>query len=38
MDTSEVGVQQAEIYYLTKMHLAPRQHSAGAGGLCAEGF
>lgn len=38
MDTSEVAVHQAEMYYVTKTHLAPHQHSAGAGGLYAEGF
>lgn len=36
MDTSEGGVRQAKIYYLTKMPLAPHQHNAG--GLYAEGF
>lgn len=36
MDTSEGGVHQAKIYYLTKMPLAPHQHNAG--GLYAEGF
>lgn len=38
MDVSEVGVHLAKIYYLTKMHLAPHQHNADAGGLRAEGF